>query len=221
MASRRSRIKGIASIPQRRKPAEEGNIKLHHVETDNSSIIDNISEPTNDSKESTGESSETPKQVGCNDNIDVKIESNLLNLKNPPEDTLNIKTKENDCSTNNNVNQAKPIRRKFIKPLVNIVRQKFKISAENSPEILSNTSPQETSPVIESIDNKVNYELPKADSENSASNIQTGEKEVNVVTINNETEITLNEISLASVAPSEHIVEPTKIPGKIFQKLLR
>lgn len=215
MASRRSRIKGIASIPQRRKPVEEGNVKLH-VESENSLIPDNISEPINDSKESNGESSVTPKQVGCNDNKDVNIESNIENVKNPSEDTLNIKKKENECSTNNSNVQAKPIRRKFIKPLVNIVKQKLKISAETSPEILSNTSPQKTS-IIESDGNKVNYEIPKADCGNSASIIQKGEEEVNVVTINNETEITLNEISLASLAPSEYIVEPIKITGKNFQ----
>lgn len=219
MASRRSRIKGIATIPQRRKPVEEGSIQLEKSESDSLPIPDKISETTDVLKQN---DAENPINIAqdVNDKVIADFDSSTITEKVSSEDIVSSKIKDNIefATKESNVCQTKPIRRKFIKPLVNIVPKKLKICSETSQDTLSTNLSQEKS---ELTDSGNSYKGPVNDLGNgSSNNAQKKEEEVNIVrNINIETEITLNEINFAAVVPSEPILELLPTSGKFLKSV--
>lgn len=262
MASRRSRIKGIANIPQRRKNVEEAFVKLEEVENDkkiteeipnslciqtpgvsesgskietnNVSIFVQGSENLGENERSTEQcftygvkeecfNSETStNEIVSNENkeIHVNYKTNLVELPllptiNPSENKISNETNyiKDHIAIGDKTNLS--LRRKF-KPIVNIVEKKKK-TIEN----LQVSQP--TSPVLQEI-NDTTQILRNNNGKNEVPNLNTSDNEVvnsnfnseqlkgehiNVLTvnINNETEITLNEINLPFEAP-DPIVKP-------------
>lgn len=243
MASRRSRIKGIANIPQRRNIVEGSSVKLETeiVKIDKSDIINGIKPLTE------GE------QTICNQERNI----NTLNSDNVnPQDTFTQKATENYneikkteilSSVNvsnlevqstalltpteeihnltnielNNSNRTKlPLRRKFIKPTVNILCKKPKLSAENTEEIKSlqediSQSIQITKNDTDSIKSNLNIDS------STFNNSHFKEKCGAVITLNlnNDTEITFNDINEEPGAPSVSQVLPNSVIGKNFDFL--
>lgn len=216
MASRRSRIKGIANIPQRRKnlnepiilQQENDKMCLQTTGIKSEYISNLINEKTNATE---------PCITNYLVNDDNKIsKTKILNDTNKELLQLNlgpeIMSKEDLICTEsrimytmeNGLHEVKPqIQRKYTKPILNITSKKTKVSNENNQEITSTTpaipdSNQTTQTVkVGIVDNVKTVQ----DYEDSFSNNDVNEIFSNktIVNINNETEITLNEINLATI----------------------
>lgn len=233
MASRRSRIKGIATIPQRRKNIEEGNetndsehnsvIKLeinselgciqpteqsHKMEV--VEISGNVQNVSNINKTNTNEEYEQScnSKQSFHENLNDARKSDQNLLTNTPEELFPQCHDSNTTAesvtratcTENNINHVKPlIRRKFIKPIVNIVTKKSKILSDNDKEIQQSILPQKKINLVNKLfekedENAIN--IPK----NLKSKIDDTCSEMHVTRINLGcgSELTLNEINLVS-----------------------
>lgn len=199
MASRRNRIKGIANIPQRRKAIEEESskpISLNEVGCDK----ENSSQPTSGKLTEINilSANKDPKleEIELSNEL-IHSDKNLSNtLQTEPSIQVNSKSVSTERESSNVLdgNNAKPlIRRKFIKPLINISK-KIKIDVHSSITTVENN---DSTTDKEAHHNNYN--------EGNISNINyVNENHPQLVTVNSnkELEITLNEIKF-NTTPSK------------------
>lgn len=243
MASRRSRIKGIANIPQRRKNPDEPPIELDEGNGMKIKEELNVSQPDclqlqeiklehiNNLTTISTNVNTANIETAINKNIAVtKVINNekLLQLDSGPNLETKLSSVSNEdiskesCIINtgkSNIDKLKPqMRRKFIKPIVNIISKKAKISTENVQEIK-----------LTSIDiNQITQTNKTRDQDVTSDHMKTFEKQeiisnydhlnetnCNAITvnINNETEITFNEINLATI--SSNGPTQNRVTGKL------
>lgn len=223
MASRRSRIKGIANIPQRRKYGNEIDIKLesisqidiiHEIHTgnisksntfadvNNSLVLTKCDEPIN--------LFERNDNIFANQELVNETEIGIIDSKQVSDQ--NVPSAIDVDEINSKENNIEPIREQFIKPIFSFISKKNKRSNENIQEQLPKIPPSNLQNICAVL---------KGDFVNKVSNTEF-RKELSVPNENNEAEITLNEINFAAIPHPDEINNQLhcSVMGKYFKQIL-
>ncbi|CAG9764498.1 unnamed protein product [Ceutorhynchus assimilis] len=179
MASRRTRIKGIANIPPRKKPTPiEENSMESKIKLDQGSNEAKSGKSSRELEhEETGDLSNKDKLIGNSSETqasDCKFNTNYDKIQSDPElvysvDDLNIPSSDtnekplnndlqnSNTTTENKLNEPALVRRKFLKPKVNL---KFE---NNNRNVATESKPTEEIPIIEPIPSLSNLQSKSKD----------------------------------------------------------